>query len=60
MTVVVTEEPMASLPEYARVPIILTVNRVLDVASRDDGRGEFALSERQLDMPYEKDYDRAI
>ena len=57
MTVVVTEEPMASLPEYARVPIIFAVDRVLDVTSRDDGRGEFALSERHLEVPYEKDYD---
>jgi GNAT superfamily N-acetyltransferase len=57
MTVVLTEEPMAALPEYARVPIIFTVDRVLDVTSRDDGRGGFALSERHLEVPYEKDYD---
>jgi len=57
MTVVLTEEPMASLSEYARIPIIFTVDRILDVASRDDGRGGFALSERDLEVPYEKDYD---
>jgi GNAT superfamily N-acetyltransferase len=57
MTIVLTEEPMAALPEYARVPIIFTVDRVLDVTSRDDGRGGFALSERRLEVPYEKDYD---
>ena len=28
MTVVLTEEPMASLSEYARVPIIFTVDRI--------------------------------
>ena len=57
MTLVVTEDPMAALPEYARVPIIFTVDRVLDVTSRDDGRAGFVLSERRLEVPYEKDYD---
>ena len=57
MTTVLTEEPMVTLSEYARVPITFTVDRVLDVTSRDDGRGEFILSERRLDVPYEKDYD---
>jgi hypothetical protein len=52
MTIVLTEEPMAALPEYARVPIRFTVDRVLDVASRDGRRG-FALSERRLEVPYE-------
>ena len=42
MTAVLSEEPMVALPEYARVPIIFTVDRVLDVTSRDDGRGGFA------------------
>ena len=57
MTIEVTEEPMAALPEYARIPIIFTVERVVDVTSRDDGSGGFALSERRLEVPYEKDYD---
>ena len=57
MTIEVTEEPMAALAEYARVPIIFTVYRVLDVTNRDDGSGDFALSERGLEAPYEKDYD---
>ncbi len=48
---------MTALPEYARVPIVFTVDRVLDVTNRDDGRGGFALSERRLEVPYEKDYD---
>ena len=56
MTIEITEEPMARLPEYARIPIIFTVDRVLDVTSRGDGGG-FALSERPLEVPYEKDYD---
>ena len=57
MTIVLTEEPMAALAEYARVPIIFTVDRVLDVASRADRRNGFALSERSLEVPYEKDHD---
>jgi hypothetical protein len=57
MTIVVTEEPMAALGEYARVPIIFTVERVLEVTNRDDGSGGFGLSERRLEVPYEKDYD---
>jgi len=57
MTIALTEEPMAALPEYARVPITFTVDRVLDVTNRGDGPGMFALSERRLEVPYEKDYD---
>ena len=57
VTVVLTEESMAALPEYARIPMIFMVDRVLDVTSRDDGRGAFVLSEHPLDVPYEKDYD---
>jgi GNAT superfamily N-acetyltransferase len=57
MTIVLTEEPMTALPEYARVPITFTVDRVLDVTNRGDGPGGFALSERRLEVPYEKDYD---
>ena len=57
MTIALTEEPMTALPEYARVPITFTVDRVLDVTTRSDGPGGFALSERRLEVPYEKDYD---
>jgi hypothetical protein len=57
MTIEVTEEPMTALPEYARVPIAFTVDRVLDVTNHDTGPGGFGLSERRLDVPYEKDYD---
>jgi len=48
---------MTALPEYARVPIVFTVDRVLDVTNRDGDRDGFELSERRLDVPYEKDYD---
>jgi GNAT superfamily N-acetyltransferase len=56
-TIELAEEPMTALPEYARIPIVFTVDRVLDVTSQDDGQGGFALSERRLEVPYEKDYD---
>lgn len=57
MTIEVAEEPIAVLAEYARVPIIFTVQSVLDVTTREDGSNRFALSERRLHTPYEKDYD---
>jgi hypothetical protein len=60
MTLELTEEPMTALPEYARIPIIFTVDRVLDVTNRDDGPGGFALSECRLEVPYEKDYDAIV
>ena len=57
MTIDIAEEPMTALPEYARIPIVFTVDRVLDVTNRVDGTGGFVLSERRLEVPYEKDYD---
>ena len=57
MTIVLTEEPMTALGEYARVPIKFTVDRVMDVTSDNDGGRSFAMSERRLQVPYEKDYD---
>src|SRR5215204_7103220 len=57
MTIEVTEEPMTVLPEYARVPIVVTVDRVFDATYRDDSPRGIALSERRLEVPYEKDYD---
>ena len=57
MTIELAEESMTVIREYARIPIIFTVDRVLDVTKRDDGSGRFELSERRLEVPYEKDYD---
>ena len=48
------------LKSNARVPIVFTVDCVLDVTNRDDGPGGFALSERRLEVPYEKDYDAIV
>jgi GNAT superfamily N-acetyltransferase len=57
MAIELAEEPLTALPEYARVPIVFTVDRVFDVTNRDDGPDRFALSERRLELPYEKNYD---
>jgi GNAT superfamily N-acetyltransferase len=58
MTIEVSEESITALPEYARVPIIFTVDCVLEETNRDDGAAHgFAWSERRLEVPYEKDYD---
>jgi hypothetical protein len=55
MTIEVTGEAMTTLVEHARVPIVFTVDRVLDVANRNDGG--FVLSQRRREVPYQKDYD---
>lgn len=57
MTFVLARESMAVIPEYARVPMTFTVDRVLDVTNGDDRSDRFELSERRLEVPYEKDYD---
>ncbi len=54
MTVEVTEESMSARQLYACVPIAFTVDSVLDVTSRNDRPIGFALSERKLEAPYEK------
>ena len=55
MNINITEEPLTSLAEYARVPISFEVNQVMDVS--EDGLGGFTLSPRRHDKPYIKDYD---
>jgi GNAT superfamily N-acetyltransferase len=57
MTIEVAGEPTTALSEYAQIPIGFTVDRLLDVTARLDHRCGFVLSERRLDVPYEKDYD---
>ncbi len=56
MAIELIEAPMTVLPEYACIPISFTVDRVFDVTIRDGEQG-FALSERRLEAPHEKDYD---
>ena len=57
VTIELAEEPMTTLPEYARVPMVFTVDQVLDVRRRDDGQGGFAVAARPLEGSYEKNYD---
>lgn len=51
----ISEEPVADLGEYARIPISFLVSRVHDV-SAGGGRG-FVLAERAVESPWVKDYD---
>ena len=57
MIIEISEEPVAILADYARIPIAFTVDRILDVADDGNDPGRFILSERRLDAPYIKDYD---
>jgi hypothetical protein len=57
VTIELAEEPMTTLPEYARVPMVFTVDHILDVRRRDDGQSGFAVSARPLEVSYEKNYD---
>ena len=54
----IATQPMSSLAEYGSVPIRFTVTSVLDVQPIENGLGGWRLTERQLDVPYEKDYDQ--
>ncbi len=58
MSAEIREETAADLAAYDRVPIAFTVRSVFDVEARDNGLGGFSLTERTLDTPYVKDYDR--
>jgi ribosomal protein S18 acetylase RimI-like enzyme len=52
----IVEEPIvASLADYARVPIAFLVEKVLDVR---EAEGRPVLSERKIAVPYVKDFDR--
>lgn len=53
----ICEESLDSLEEYARVSIAFEVCRVIDVERHGNGEGGFSLSERELDVPFTKDYD---
>lgn len=57
MDIVIEEEPMSALAEYARISISFEVDRVFEVAAREEGLGGLVLSERKLGARYVKDYD---
>ena len=56
------EASIDDISELARISIAFMVERVYDVHAVDapvaDGPGMFTLSERTVDVPYVKDYDR--
>jgi GNAT superfamily N-acetyltransferase len=58
LTIELVEDPVtAALADYARVPIAFSVDRVLEVTRRSDDANDVLLSERRLEVPYEKHYD---
>jgi GNAT superfamily N-acetyltransferase len=57
MQIEVVEESATSLAEYARIPIAFEVRRVFEVADSVARAGGFELSERDVAVPYMKDYD---
>ena len=57
MKIEIREEPLASLVEYARIPIAFEVGQVLDVTVQGNGLAGISISERRLKIPFTKDYD---
>ena len=57
MRIEVSEEKALDLQDYAQIRMSFEVRQVLDVVALDDGLGGFTLSERNLPVPYLKDYD---
>lgn len=55
----IIEEPITAAAELAYIPIAFEVESVFDVSARDGGLGGLVLSERALEVPYVKDYDKA-
>lgn len=45
------------LVEYARIPIAFTVTSIIDVELVNAGLGGMRMREKQLTLPYSKDYD---
>jgi GNAT superfamily N-acetyltransferase len=57
LKVEVTIESAVQLEEYSSISIAFTVERVLDVATGIEFSSGFRLTERPIDVPFEKDYD---
>ncbi|MDQ6671539.1 MAG: GNAT family N-acetyltransferase [Chloroflexota bacterium] len=54
----ITVQPLSALAEYGFVPIRFSVTSLLDAEPINNGLGGWRLTERQLAVPYEKDYDQ--
>jgi GNAT superfamily N-acetyltransferase len=53
----VAEEPIEKLGELASIPIRFRVESIYDVRVEDHGFGRIRLLEREIEQPYDKDYD---
>jgi GNAT superfamily N-acetyltransferase len=53
----IIEQSTEDLAGYSSIPISFEVRAVLDVHVIDSGLGGFLLSEREIEIPYVKDYD---
>ncbi|MGI9148498.1 MAG: GNAT family N-acetyltransferase [Chloroflexota bacterium] len=54
----IAAQPLSALAGYGSVPIRFTVSSILDAESINNGLGGWRLIERQLAVPYGKDYDQ--
>jgi hypothetical protein len=59
VSIEVAREEFDLLAEHGQIPIAFEVSSVLDLTVADGGLGGFVLRERQLAVPYTKDYDKA-
>jgi GNAT superfamily N-acetyltransferase len=57
MSIEVIQEELDHLPAHGQISIAFGVRTVLDLAVPDGGLGGFVLRERELALPYVKDYD---
>ena len=59
MSVDIREETLtlAALTEYATIPIVFMVDRILEIRLADGGLGGMSLTETTVRDPYAKDYD---
>jgi GNAT superfamily N-acetyltransferase len=57
MDVEIAEEPMSTLAEHGTISTAFLVQRMLELEVRDGGFAGFVLSEREIEVPYIKDYD---
>ena len=57
MAIEVTEHDLTDLTDYAKIPIAFEVRSVLDINEDCKIPRAFILSERDISVPYVKDYD---
>ena len=57
MTITVTEQPISSLADYARIPSAFEVREVLTVSADQCGLAGLRLTRQAAAVPYMKDYD---